>query len=382
MINSSAFGADKLKATSHSLKLVHDAGAGDLQRQRYTVLIIDDQSTGRMILSEIVRSIDKKLDVVTFGDPLEAIEYAQNQPVDLVLTDYKMPTLDGIETIRRLRRIFRDEDIPIVCVTIVNDREIRYAALEAGATDFLTRPIDRFECRARCKNLITLRRHQLLNKSRTRLLEDKVDEAMKELRIREVDTLIRLAKAAEQRDRITGLHLVRMAKYSALLAKACGLSQGDQEAIELAAPMHDIGKIGTPDRILQFNGKLSREEMQVMQTHTTVGYELLKDSPSKYLKIAATIALSHHEKYDGSGYPHGLRGEQIPLEARIVALADVYDALTSIRPYKQAWPSEEAFALLVKERGRHFDPELVDMFVEQKVEVLAIGEQFADWSAN
>ena len=371
-----------MKATSPSLKLVHDAGAGDLHRQRYTVLIIDDQSTGRMILSEIVRSIDKKLDVVTFGDPLEAIEYAQNQPVDLVLTDYKMPTLDGIETIRRLRRIFRDEDIPIVCVTIVNDREIRYAALEAGATDFLTRPIDRFECRARCKNLITLRRHQLLNKSRTRLLEEKIDEAMKELRIREVDTLIRLAKAAEQRDRITGLHLVRMAKYSALLAKACGLSQGDQEAIELASPMHDIGKIGTPDRILQFNGKLSREEMQVMQTHTTVGYELLKDSPSKYLKIAATIALSHHEKFDGSGYPHGLHGEQIPLEARIVALADVYDALTSVRPYKQAWPPEDAFALLIKERGRHFDPDLVDMFVEQKAGVLAIGEQFADWSAN
>ena len=371
-----------MKTTPHSLKLVHDAGPGDLQVQRYTVLIIDDQSTGRMILSEIVRSIDKKLDVVTFGDPLEAIEYAQNQPVDLVLTDYKMPTLDGIETIRRLRRIFRDDDVPIVCVTIVNDREIRYAALEAGATDFLTRPIDRFECRARCKNLIMLRRHQLLNKNRTRLLQEKVDEALKELRVREVDTLIRLAKAAEQRDKITGLHLVRMAKYSALLAKECGLPQGDQEAIELAAPMHDIGKIGIPDRILQFSGKLSREEMLVMQTHTTIGFDLLKDSPSKYLKAAAIIALGHHEKFDGSGYPQGTTGENIPLAARIVAVADVYDALTSIRPYKSAWPPEEAFSYLVRERGRHFDPELVDMFIAKKAEILSIGEQFADWSAN
>lgn len=369
-----------MKAVPHPLKLVHDAG--EVSAQRYTVLIIDDQSTGRMILSEIVRSIDKKLDVVTFGDPLEAIEYAQNQPVDLVLTDYKMPNLDGIETIRRLRRIFRDEDVPIVCVTIVNDREIRYAALEAGATDFLTRPIDRFECRARCKNLITLRRHQLLNRNRTRLLQDKVDEALKELRIREVDTLIRLAKAAEQRDKITGLHLVRMAKYSALLARESGLSQGDQEAIELAAPMHDIGKIGIPDRILQFNGKLSREEMQVMQTHTTIGFDLLKDSPSKYLKTAAVIALSHHEKFDGSGYPHGLKGMNIPLEARIVALSDVYDALTSVRPYKSAWPPEEAFSQLAKERARHFDPDLVDMFLARKEEVLSIGEQFADWSVG
>lgn len=365
-----------MKSNPHPLKLVHDTG--EAQALRNTVLIIDDQSTGRMILSEIVRSIDKRLDVITFGDPLEAIEYAQTHPVDLVLTDYKMPTLDGIETIRRLRRTFRDEDIPIVCVTIVNDREVRYAALEAGATDFLTRPIDRFECRARCKNLITLRRHQLLNKNRTRLLQERIDESLKELRIREVDTLLRLAKAAEQRDKVTGLHLVRMAKYSALIARERGLTQDEQDAIELAAPMHDIGKIGIPDRILQFNGKLSREEMQVMQTHTSTGYDLLKDSPSRYLKTAAVIALSHHEKYDGSGYPYGLRGTDIPLEARIVALADVYDALTSLRPYKAAWPAEEAFKYLEHEKDRHFDAELVDLFLARRDEILSIGRQFAD----
>ena len=369
-----------MKIKTHPLKLVHDAG--EVQAPRNTVLIIDDQSTGRMILSEIVRSIDKRLDVITFGDPLEAIEYTQSHPVDLVLTDYKMPNLDGIETIRRLRHIFRDDDIPIVCVTIVNDREIRYAALEAGATDFLTRPIDRFECRARCKNLITLRRHQILNKNRTRLLQDRVDEALKELRIREVDTLLRLAKAAEQRDKIIGLHLVRMAKYSALLAREYGFGQDEQEVMELAAPLHDIGKIGIPDSILQATGKLSRDEMQIMQTHTTIGHELLRDSPSKFLKTAAVIALSHHEKFDGSGYPRGLSGNNIPLEARIVTVADVYDALTSVRPHKSVWLTGEAFKYLQSESGRHFEPVLVDLFLTRKEEVAAIGEQYADWTIS
>ena len=365
-----------MKANPNPLRLVHQAA--EVQSQRNTVLIIDDQSTGRMILSEIVRSIDKKLDVVSFGDPLEALEYAQSQPVDLVLTDYKMPNLDGIETIRRLRRIFRDEDIPIVCVTIVNDREIRYAALEAGATDFLTRPIDRFECRARCKNLITLRRHQILIKNRTRLLQEKVDEAMRELRLRETDTLFRLASAAEQRLQADGSNLLRMAKYAALLARARGLLHDEQEAIELAAPLHDIGNIGVPDSILQSNTKLAPEEIQVVQTHTIVGYELLKDNPSKYLRAAAIIAHSHHERFDGHGYPQRLVGENIPLEARIVAVVDVYDALTSIRPYRTAWQAEQAFAYLEQEKGRHFDPDLVDLFLSKKDEILSIGKQYTD----
>ncbi|MBA2690768.1 MAG: HD domain-containing protein, partial [Burkholderiales bacterium] len=217
------------------------------------------------------------------------------------------------------------------------------------------------------------------SRDRTRHLQDRVDEALKELRVREVDTLLRLARAAEQRDRVTGLHLVRMAKYSALIAREYGLGEEEQEAIELAAPMHDIGKIGIPDRILQFNGKLSREEMQVMQTHTTIGYDLLKDSPSKYLRTAAIIALSHHEKFDGKGYPNGLSATDIPLEARIVAVGDVYDALTSVRPYKAAWLPEEAFKYLEGERGRHFDAGMVDLFLTKKDEILAIGKQFADW---
>jgi two-component system response regulator RpfG len=365
-----------MNPTGRSLTLVHDTGEPKLAP--LTVMIIDDQSTGRLVLSEIMRGLDAGVQVVTFADPLQAIEFARGNTVDMVLTDYKMPSMDGIEAIRRLRRIFGYEDIPIVCITVVNDRDVRYRALEAGATDFLIRPVDRLECGARCRNLLSLRRHELLKKNRTRLLEQKVDEATRELRRREVDTLFRLAKAAEQRDKVTGQHLTRMAKYSALIAREARLSEAEQEAIELAAPMHDIGKIGIPDRILQHAGKLQGEELETMRSHARIGYDLLKDSSSGYLQTAAVIALGHHERYDGEGYPTGLRGEHIPLEARIVAVADVYDALTSVRPYKEAWPAEQAFNYVREQKGRHFDPALADILLIHREEIVEIGETFFD----
>ncbi len=366
--------------TSRPLTLVHDTSEAKLAPLK--IMIIDDQSTGRIVLSEIMRSLDASLEVVTFADPVEAIEFARKHPVDMVLTDYKMPNMDGIEVIRRLRRIFGYEDVPIICITVVSDRDVRYRALEAGATDFLIRPIDRLECGARCRNLLSLRRHEILKKNRTRILEEKIDEATQELRRREVDTLFRLAKVAEQRDKVTGMHLVRMAKYSALIAKNVGLSPAEQEAIELAAPMHDIGKIAIPDRILQNPGKLGGEDLRIMQSHARIGYEMLKDSSSGFLQLAAMIALGHHEKFDGSGYPTGLKGEHIPIEARIVAIADVYDALTSVRPYKPAWPVADALAYVQQQAGRHFDPRFVGVMVESRDEIAEIGQQFADLSVQ
>lgn len=342
------------------------------------VVVIDDQSTGRLILSEIVRSVDPSIDVISFADPLEALEHASTHAFDMVLTDYKMPTLDGIETVRRLRKMVSYEEVPIVIVTIVGDLDIRRQALEAGATDFLTRPIDRIECRTRIKNLLALRRHQILNQQRRQLLENKVNEVTKELRLREIETLLRLARAAEQRDKTTGQHVTRMAKYSALLAQAHGLPEAMVEMIEMTAPMHDIGKVGIPDDILLSPRKLTVEEFEVMKTHTSKGYELLKDSASTYVQMAAQIALNHHEKFDGSGYPAGLSGHAIPLVARIVAIADVFDALTSVRPYKKAWSIEETCAYLIKEKGRHFDPELVDLFIAQSDAIDEIGKLFAD----
>ena len=323
-----------MSITRRPVSLVHSIKS--IPPRINTVLIVDDQSTGRLILAEIMRGIDKYIETVTFGDAESALDYARSHPVDMVITDYQMPKMNGIDLVRELRKLLRDDTVPIVVITVDKQREVRYQALNSGAIDFLTRPIDRIEYAQRFKNLLALRRHEIENASRRKWLEEKVRSATQELRRREVDTLYRLSRAAESRDQVTGHHLPRMAKYSALIAKGLGLSVSQQEAIELAAPMHDIGKIGIPDRILQATDKLSRENMEIMKSHTTIGYGLLKDSSSEYLQLGAAIALGHHEKFDGSGYPHGLRGEAIPLEARIVAVGDVYDALTSVRPYKQA----------------------------------------------
>jgi two-component system response regulator RpfG len=266
----------------------------------------------------------------------------------------------------------------MVMVTVHDDRKVRYAALDAGITDFLTKPIDTRECLARCRNLLTLRRQQLALEDKGRLLEGMVHEATQEVRSREKETLFRLAKAGEFRDEETGNHVIRMARYSRLIAESIGLDVQESETIELAAPLHDIGKIGLPDQILLKEGKLTAEELRVMQQHPVIGYEILKDSPSKYLRMGALIALGHHEKFDGSGYPYGLVGDHIPLPARIVAVADVYDALTSKRPYKAAWLSEEAFKYLQAHRESHFDPALVDAFLSVRGEALRIQEELKD----
>jgi two-component system response regulator RpfG len=345
---------------------------------RNTVLVVDDQSTGRAILEEVVQSLDPSILVQAFEGPLEAVRWATTHSADLVLVDYQMPDLDGIEFVRRLRLLPEYSHVPMVMVTVHDDRKVRYSALDAGITDFLTKPIDTRECLARCRNLLTLRRQQLALEDKGRLLEGMVQDATHEVRTREKETLFRLAKAGEFRDEETGNHVIRMARYSRLIAEAIGLDAQESETIELAAPLHDIGKIGLPDHILLKADKLTETEQRVMQRHPVIGYEILKDSPSKYLRMGALIALGHHERFDGSGYPYGLVGDHIPLPARIVAVADVYDALTSRRPYKAAWLSEEAVKYLQAHRGAHFDPMLVDAFLRVREEALAIQEELKD----
>jgi len=259
-----------------------------------------------------------------------------------------------------------------------DDRKVRYAALDVGITDFLTKPVDARECLARCRNLLTLRRQQLALEDKGRLLEGMVQEATAEIREREKETLFRLAKAGEFRDEDTGNHVIRMARYSRLIADSMGIDAQEADTIELAAPLHDIGKIGLPDHILLKADKLTDAETAVMRRHPLMGYEILKDSPSKYLRMGALIALGHHERFDGSGYPYGLAGDHIPLPARIVAIADVYDALTSKRAYKDAWTSEEAFDYLQSQRGSHLDPAIVDAFLRVREEALAIQEELKD----
>ena len=217
-----------------------------------------------------------------------------------------------------------------------------------------------------------------MTRNKAQSLEVSVNLATQAILAREHETLLRLAKAGEYRDSETGNHVIRMAKYSRLIAEKLGLDEERCNLIEIAAPMHDVGKIGVSDLILLKPGKLTEDEFTIMKTHTSIGYDILKDSPSKFLSLGAQIALGHHEKFDGSGYPNKLKGEEIPLEARIVAVADVFDALTSERPYKKAWTNEAAINLITEQSGKHFDPKCVDSFVAQLSKVTFIQKQFND----
>ncbi len=343
-----------------------------------TALIVDDQSTSRAILGQVVSSIDSEVKVVSFAQPLDAITWSVSNPADLVLVDYRMPDLDGIEFVLRIRRLSAYAHVPIVMVTVSDDRKLRYLALDAGVTDFLTKPFDTRECMARCRNLLILRRQQLALEDRGRQLEGFVRDATRDVREREKETLLRLAKAGEFRDQETGNHVLRMSRYSRLIAETLGMPREDVETIELAAPLHDLGKIGVPDHILRKCGGLDPEETKIMQQHPVIGYEILKNSASKYVRMGALIALGHHEKFDGTGYPHRLFGDHIPLPARIVAVADVYDALTTKRAYKKAWDTDSAFTYLLDKRSSHFDPGIVEEFVGMREQVIEIQHDLRD----
>jgi len=349
-----------------------------LQKPLSWVVIIDDQKTGSRILEKIILSLDETLKTIIFAIPEEALLWLEEHTPDLILSDFKMPNMNGVELTRQIRKMPHCADVPLVIVTIINDKQTRYDALEAGASDFLNRPIDQQECQARCHNLLKIRQQQKTIKDHTQDLELQIKEATHEIAQREKETLLRLAKAGEYRDEETGNHVIRMAKYARFIAEEMKLDPECCEEIELTSPMHDIGKIGIPDHILLKPAKLDDPEWEIMQTHTTIGYNILKQSDSHYVEQGAKIALTHHEKFDGSGYPAGLKGDEIPLVSRIVALADMYDALTSVRPYKSAWSSEKATEHIVSLSGTHFDPACVEAFLQQLDKIRVIEEALRD----
>jgi len=346
------------------------------------IVIVDDQTSARTMLRHVIEDIAPELKVHDFGDPLAALAWCEAGHVDLLLLDYRMPGMDGLEFARRLRRLPSHRDIPIILITVVGDEPIRQAALEAGVIDFLVKPIRPRELRARCSNLLQLRQQSENVKQRALSLEQRLLATMHEVEERERETLSRLARAIEYRDAGTSAYLERMAHVAGLIAEQLGLSEDEVRMIEAAAPLHDMGKIAIPDSVLLKEGKLDEEELAIMRRHPRIGYELLSGSQNRFIQVGALIALRHHERFDGSGYPDGLIGEAIPLEARIVAVADVFDALVSPRPYKEAWTMDATLAYLYAQRGRLFDPRCVDALIRGREALQQICERFSTASVR
>lgn len=339
------------------------------------IAIIDDAQLNVTLLQHLVNKLPD-CEPVSFTDAVAGLEWCLAHQPDLVVVDYMMPKLNGVELTRQFRK--RHPDIPILMVTANHEQELRYEALQNGVTDFLNKPLDNTEFLVRAKNMLDLHQSHKKLSSHAEWLADEVRKATQQLVIQERETVFCLAKAAEYRDPETGSHIQRMAHYSRHIARNLGLSDEQQELLLAAAPMHDVGKVATPDTILLKPGKLTDAEMDIMKQHAGIGYEILKRHRSPLLQTAAEIAHTHHEKFNGTGYPRGLKGADIPLFGRIVAVADVFDALTSARPYKKPFDVERASQILREESGKHFDPECVTAFFDDFEQVLGIKAGYAD----
>jgi two-component system response regulator RpfG len=333
------------------------------------VLIVDDQPSQRTMFRHLVEDIGPDITVTDFGDPVEALGWSQSGSPDLLLLDYRMPRLDGLEFARRFREPAEKRDVPIVLITVVGDEPIRHAALEAGVIDFLVKPVRPRELRSRCRNLLELRRQQQTLKTRTHELERSLIASLREVDEREREILYRLARATGMRDGADGQQLERVARYSGLIGEALGLTEDEARAIERAAPLHDIGKIGLKDSLLDKAGDLSEHEAEQMKAHARLGHEILAGSASRVVQLAALVALHHHEHWDGSGYPDGLSGADIPLAARVVAVANAFDKLTVARGKAWSVSVDQAFEALRRQAGTRFDANVVAALWQRKREV-------------
>ncbi len=338
-----------------------------------TVLVVDDVPENIDVLAGILRP-EYKVKVSLSGE--KALSIARSAPApDLILLDIMMPGIDGYEVCRRLKADLSTRKIPVIFVTAKGEVRDETLGFEVGGVDYITKPVSPPIVQARVRTHLALY-------DQARALAGLVRQRTDELNDTRLQVIRRLGRAAEFKDNETGLHVIRMSHYSRMLGLAAGLDEEEADVLFSAAPMHDIGKIGIPDRILQKPGKLDGDEWEVMKQHAEIGARIIGNHNSILLETARVIALTHHEKWNGRGYPEGLEGENIPLVGRIVAIADVFDALTSERPYKRAWSVEESVNLLQSESGEHFDPTLVPKFLEVLPQVLEIKERYAEVSVE
>ncbi|BEV14293.1 response regulator [Herbaspirillum sp. DW155] len=335
------------------------------------ILIVDDDKTNLSLFTHMLAQLPDT-SISTCPDAYEALDWCGTHEPDLILLDYMMPGMDGLDFLSRFRAMPGQEMTPVIMITADMGLQVRHKALQMTANDFLSKPVNRVELLARVKNMLAMRKSQLAMSRKIEHLSEEVQQKAHHSNTLALNSVDLLARAAGYRDPETGEHLVRMSNYTRIIAARLGLPKEEQDLLQSAAPMHDIGKMGIPDHILLKPGRLDEEELKVMRMHAQIGADILRDSPSALLQTASEIAASHHEKWDGSGYPNGLKGEDIPLYGRIVAVADVFDALTSSRPYKKGWSLEDAGAFLRKNAGSHFDPRCVEAFFAGWEEVVEI----------
>ncbi len=348
-------------------------------RMRQACLLVVDDQEANVVLLERLLATDGFTNVVATTNSSEALSLCERHDPDLVLLDLQMPEPDGLEVMARLQSWVADTGrlpVPVVVLTADNTRESKREALSRGASDFLTKPFDTSETLLRIKNLLTTRLLQCELRTQNSTLERRVHDRTHELEAARFEVAERLALAAEYRDDDTGEHTRRVASLATALAHAQGLPPASVEQIRRAAPLHDIGKIAVPDSILLKAGRLTPEEFEAMKAHTTVGGRILAHSHSELLRMSEEIALTHHERWDGGGYPNALAGDAIPLAGRIVAIADVFDALTHERPYKEAWSVPASLEEIERLAGTQFDPMLVNSFVSLDL-AAAVSESMA-----
>ncbi len=361
---------------------------------RSRILVADDEEPNRLLIREALKR--RNYDVILACDGEEAIRMVAESSPDVVLLDVNMPNMNGFEAARRLKEDNGTRHIPIVMITGLSDIEYRIQALEIGVDDYLTKPVDIPELTARVRSLVKVKAYydHMRNYQkeleeevarRTKQLETyskKLQVALEKIKSASLDSIYRLSRAAEYKDEDTSAHLKRMSNYAVVVGRKMGLGEKTLEYLLYAAPMHDVGKIGIPDRILSKPGKLDPDEWEIMKQHTIIGARILENSLGGFNKLAEVIALTHHEKWDGSGYPYGLKGSKIPLVGRITAIADVFDALTSKRPYKEAYSFEKSVEIIEAGRGSHFDPRVVDAFLASRDEILQIKERYKEEGAE